>query len=249
MPAFHNDAAIKNTYVARIQSHADADEIIHGKYWENGKGCAIGCLIHGSDHAKLADVLGVPLAICRLVDQLFEGLPNEKSKRFAVEWLSVIPVGVDLSRVQWKFLHWLLTEELAGREHPLMRDVVRQCADVLVPLTKGELVDIQAAASAARSAAWSAASARSAAWSAASARSAAASAAESAAASAAASAAESAAWSARSAAWSAARSAARSAAWSAASAASAESAESAESAASAIYTRMADQLVKLLAAA
>jgi hypothetical protein len=235
MPAFHNDAAIKNTYVARIQSHADADELIHGEYWENGKGCAIGCLIHGSDHAKLADVLGVPLAICRLVDRLFEGLPNDKSKRFAVEWLSVIPVGVDLSRVQWKFLHWLLTEELAGREHPLVRDVVRQCADVLVPLTKGELVDIQAAESAARSAAESAESAAESARSAASAESAEWSAARSAAWSAASAAA--CALSAESAEWSAARSAEWSAEWSAA------------SAASAAYTRMASQLLKLLAAA
>jgi len=43
MIAFHGKPEIKEQYLARVRAHAAADEIIHGKYWEGGKGCAIGC--------------------------------------------------------------------------------------------------------------------------------------------------------------------------------------------------------------
>jgi hypothetical protein len=235
MLAFHNNPKIKAKYLARVRAHAKADEIIHGKYWQNGKGCGVGCTIHSADHGLYETELGIPLALARLEDTLFEGQSNGKSKTFPARFLAAIKPGADLSTVHWKFLHWLLTEELSGRDHPTVAAAVKQCADVLVPLTKGLAVDQSAAASAAsaaESAAESAAAsaARSAAWSAAAS---AASAAESAAASAARSAARSAA-SAESAAWSAAASAARSAA---------------SAAASAAYTRMADKLIELLRAA
>jgi len=64
-----------------------------------------------------------------------------------------------LSRVQWQFLHWLLTEELTARDHPLVAAAITQCADVLAPLAKGQPVDGAAAEAAARAAeaAWAAA--------------------------------------------------------------------------------------------
>ena len=201
MQAFLGDPSIKAMYLERVRQHAAADEIIHGKYWEDGKGCAVGCTIHGSDHSKYESVLGIPIALARLEDTLFEGQRNGDAKAFPERFLLAAKVGADLSRVHWKFLHWLLTEELAGREHPLVRDAIKQCADVLVPLTKGEPVDASsasaasAAASAARSAESAARSAESAARSAAWSAESAASAAESA------ESAESAAWSAESAAW------------------------------------------------
>ena len=156
MQAFLGDPSIKAMYLERVRAHAAADEIIHGKYWEDGKGSAVGCTIHGSDHSKYESVLGIPIALARLEDTLFEGQRNGDDKAFPERFLLAAKVGADLSRVHWKFLHWLLTEELAGREHPLVRDAIKQCADVLVPLTKGEPVDASAAASA-ESAAWSAA--------------------------------------------------------------------------------------------
>jgi hypothetical protein len=236
MLAFHGDPNIKAKYLERVRLHAAADEIIHGKYWGGGKGCAVGCTIHGSNHAAYEKELGIPIALARLEDTLFEGMTNGHSKEFPERFLQAAKVGADLSRVQWHFLYWLLTEELAGRNHDLVRDAVAQCANVIAPLTKGEPIDVNAAVSAARSAAASAESAVSAAVSAA----------ESAAWSAAVSAAESAAWSAAasavsaagSAAWSA-ESAARSAAWSAWSAAEREQA----------YYRMAEKLLGLMASA
>ena len=178
MRAYHNDPKIKAKYLRRVRAHAKADQIIHGRYWENGKGCAVGCTIHGNNHSAYETELGIPMALARLEDTLFEGQPNGKSMTFPARFLAAIKPGADLSCVHWKFLHWLLTEELVGRNDPLVAAAVKQCADVLVPLTKGLPVDKSAAERAAwraESAAKSAAkSAASAAWSARSARSAAA---------------------------------------------------------------------------
>jgi hypothetical protein len=168
MYAFHGDPNIKAKYLERVQLHAAADEIIHGKYWEDGKGCAVGCTIHGNSHAKYETELGIPQVLARLEDTLFEGQTNGHAKEFPARFLTAAKVGADLSRVQWQFLYWILTEELAGRDHPLVRDTIAQCANVIAPLTKGELFDASAAWSAARSAASAAESAaESAAWSAA----------------------------------------------------------------------------------
>ncbi len=181
--AFHNKTSVRTKNLRRIRAHAKADEIIKGTYWEEGRGCAVGCTLHSDEHMAYETELGIPVALARLEDRIFEGLPIARAKQFPAQFLSAPKVGADLSRVSWQFLHWILTEELTGRDHPLVRDAIKQCADVLVPLTKGEPVNESAAESAA-SAAWSAesaASAASAAWSAESAAASAARSAESAA--------------------------------------------------------------------
>ena len=201
MKAYHNDPAVKSAILAQLVGHRKADEIVKGQYWEGGKGCAVGCTLHTSDHAEYETRFGIPQMLAHLEDRIFEGLPNGVAKAWPERFMGTIEPGADLSRVGWQFLHWLITDEsmTPGISDPLVRNAVKQCADVLVPLMKGGAVDEDAAWSAARSAVRSAESA---------ARSAA-----------------SAAWSAnnaaRSAAWSAenaesAASAARSAAWSAA---------------------------------
>jgi hypothetical protein len=38
--AFHGSQEIKDKYIARVKAHQEADQIIKGQYWENGKGCA-----------------------------------------------------------------------------------------------------------------------------------------------------------------------------------------------------------------
>lgn len=60
MKSFHNDQKIKTKYLARVRAHQKADEIIKGQYWEDGKGCAVGCTLHSSNHnayEKYADKL------------------------------------------------------------------------------------------------------------------------------------------------------------------------------------------------
>jgi len=228
MQAFHNDPKIKAKYLRRVRAHAKADEIIHGKYWEDGKGCAIGCTIHGNSHQACEDGLGIPVALFYLEDTLFEGQRNSDAKQFPVRFLSAIRVGADLSRVQFQFLHWLLTEELAGRDNPAVAAVIKECADAIEPGTRGLPIDlnrVKKAAEAARAAsaaeavwaAWTAAASARASW---------------------------AAWTA----WAAAL-AVEAAAAAAVAAAVATVAASASMASMASYKRMADKLIELLKAA
>ena len=166
MIAYHGDPKIKRSVLKQLRAHAKADELIKGSYWRDGKGCAVGCLLHDPNggHARYEPEFGVPQMLARLEDAIFEGLPVARSKTWPVAFMGSIAPGVDLSRVGWQFLHWLLTNKTVnpGIDHPLVRDAVKQCAEVMVPLTKSKPV----AESAARSA-WSAArSAARSAWSA-----------------------------------------------------------------------------------
>ena len=103
MKAFHNDVAIKEKYLARVKAHELADEIIKGKYWENGKGCAVGCTIEGNEHSRYETELGIPRQIARLEDRIFEGRPNKEAMKFPLKFLQAIKVGADLSIVIPKF--------------------------------------------------------------------------------------------------------------------------------------------------
>jgi hypothetical protein len=154
--AYHNDPAVKAAILAQLERHRLADEIIKGHYWENGKGCAVGCTIHSGRHAEYEPRFGIPQMLARLEDFIFEGLANGEAKTWPERFMGAIRPGADLSLVGWTFLHWLITDEAVnpGINHPTVRDAVRQCADVLAPLTKGAAPD-RSAASAARSAAYS----------------------------------------------------------------------------------------------
>ena len=114
MEAFHNDSLIKEKYITRVQEHYQADEIIQGKYWENGKGCAVGCTIHSYIHNKYESELGIPENIAHLQDLIFESLPNKLAKQFPLEFLSSIKVGADLKNVKNLFTIWVLTDSKYG---------------------------------------------------------------------------------------------------------------------------------------
>jgi hypothetical protein len=265
MRAFVNTEVTRDQLIASLRAHREADRIIAGRYWGNGKGCAVGCSIHdfrpGSegDHSLYPVLFGVPEPLARLQDTIFEGLPADLRPDWPLRFFEAIQEGADLSRVEPAFL---LRVQERNRERvqtldlpAYLRDKVTAAIDLALSYLRhwrdtGERHEglRSAAWSAAESAAWSAArsAAVSAARSAESAESAAVSAAWSTARSAAVSAArsaESAAESAESAAWSAARSAesAAESAWSAAVSAAWSAARSA--AVSAEYAWMADVLI------
>ena len=104
MRAFLNDPAVHAMYVERVQAHALADEIVQGKYWENGKGCAVGCTIHGAQHGKYETELGIPTELAHLQEAIFEWLPADEAKQFPLQFLQSITIGADLSRV-WDHFH------------------------------------------------------------------------------------------------------------------------------------------------
>jgi len=236
LTAYHNDKKIKTKYLDRVKKHRLADEIVHGRYWESGKGCAVGCTVHGSDHNAYETELGIPAWVAHLEDYLFEEMENGDAQNWPERLLKAIPVGAsNWDEIEHKYHHWLLVDPEAGvlrytanAADPELREQIetsiKTVADLHERRVSKDSKDFESARSAAesaRSAAESAArSARSAAWSAS--------------------------WSAaESAAESAARSAARSARSAARSARSAV--RSAGSAArSAAIKRQADKLIELL---
>lgn len=152
--AYHGKKCIKTNILKQLAKHRKADEIVKGQYWQDGKGCAVGCTLYSGDHAEYEPRFGIPQMLARLEDAIFEGLPNATAKLWPERFMDAIIPGTDLSRVGWQFLRWLLTDETInpGINHPLVRDAVKRCADVLIPLTKGLPVDVSAARSAERSA-------------------------------------------------------------------------------------------------
>jgi len=188
--AFHGKPEIKEEYLNRIRMHKAADQIVHGQYWEDGKGCAVGCTIHGNQHYRYETELGIPRHLAYLEDSIFEGLSNGNSLNFPEQFLSAIKVGADLSLVYHKFMVWMLIHPSQG----VLR-FADECGSIAIKRV-AELHQLEINGAAAGAAAWAAARA------------------------AAGAAAGAAAWAAaRAAAWAAAWDAARDAAWDAAGAA------------------------------
>ena len=140
MQAYLNQPSIKRTYLNRIRAHAKADQIIHGTYWENGKGCAVGCTIHGSDHGKYETELGIPRILAKLEDVLFERMANGHAKEFPLQFLSAIKVGSDLSMVWPKFAHWMLLDP----EHGVIRFAKKEKTKQAIQRV-GELYELKVA--------------------------------------------------------------------------------------------------------
>lgn len=116
--AFDGDKKLKTKYVNRVKDHRDADEIVQGIYWENGKGCAVGCTMEHDNtginiHQRMENKLGIPSIVARLEDRIFEGLSNTEAKEFPLQFLKAINPGADLSLVSAKFFVWLLIDPIA----------------------------------------------------------------------------------------------------------------------------------------
>ena len=150
MLAFRKTTITKPAILKQLRAHARADQIVKGQYWKDGKGCAVGCTVHGSNHALYESHFGIPQMLARLEDCIFEGLPNEAAKKWPLRFMTAVQPGADLSRVGWQFLYWILTDEKVnpGINHSIVRDAIKQCADILLPLTKGKPIDGSAARSA-----------------------------------------------------------------------------------------------------
>ena len=114
MIAYHGKQEIKDQYLARVKAHREADEIVKGTYWEGGKGCAVGCTIHGSSHAQYEVELGIPRILARLEDGIFESIPNELAMTWPERFLDAIKPGADLSLVWPKFAVWMLIDSQWG---------------------------------------------------------------------------------------------------------------------------------------
>ena len=135
LKSFHGDQKIKDKYLRRVLGHRKADEIRQGYgYWLEGKGCAVGCTLHSSDHEAYEDELGIPRQIAYLQDAIFERLPNEDAVLFPEQFLEAIPIGVNLYPAYWKFMLWFLVDGTEGlitvTENEQVKTVINQIADL-----------------------------------------------------------------------------------------------------------------------
>ena len=148
-----------------MQKAYDEKRIVSGKYWceSDQKGCLVGslALTEDSPHAKFSEEMNVPIWFPYLLDDVFEGLPDGKRQRFAVEVVNAIPIGFS----NWQsFYHKLclfnLEKICKNIDHPIVK---QEIADIII-LHRNEEKD-EVKWSAARSAAESAWSAAESAWS------------------------------------------------------------------------------------
>ena len=147
MLAFHNNPELKEKYIKRVKAHYDADEIIQGACWENGKGGAIDCTMEIDDddvsvHEEMEKALGIPRSLVYLEDRLFKGLKNKEAKIFPLRFLDAIKVGSDLSLISPKFVFWLLTEKegLIKYASPERKRAIKQVARLFKKLISGKTV-------------------------------------------------------------------------------------------------------------
>lgn len=108
MRTFPNPAVTKAAFLAIMQEHAKQDRIVKGKYWENGKGCDIGCGVETINHLLgihedhkghnvVADTLGIPLALAHLENRIFNGLIPAKAMSWPIRFAEAIPENADLT--------------------------------------------------------------------------------------------------------------------------------------------------------
>jgi hypothetical protein len=143
--AFHNDPALAEMVRAQVDAHTAADEIVQGRYWENGKGCFIGCLAHSDDTAKVEALTGFPLMLTRIAESIFEGLDNAAAKGFPQRVIAAPRVGADLTLVPWQFLHWCVGDALDRYADNATRTACPPALQVLADKAQGAPVTTDAA--------------------------------------------------------------------------------------------------------
>lgn len=104
--------------IRMAQAHQDADRFAQGRWWENGKGCSLGCMFHAdntnNDNYCLTaeQTTGIPYAINRFQERIFEWLPKNGAKLWTLQFYQLRPSEKDLSQVIDHLMLWILGVEL-----------------------------------------------------------------------------------------------------------------------------------------
>ena len=134
---FHGSQELKDQRIAQVRAHRLADQLVKGRYWQDGKGCAVGCTIHSADHHAYEIELGIPVELAYLEDRIFESLDNGQAMMWPERFLQAIPVGVDLRRshINKRFVLALITDEQRGiltrLKNPEAKAEMQKIAEIL----------------------------------------------------------------------------------------------------------------------
>lgn len=101
----------------------------------DGEAGTVGCLYE--------EKFDIPVMLAMLECCIFEILPKKDSKKWRLEFFNSIKVGSDQSTTGWKFLYWLVTEELT--QYKISKELLRRIAEVIKPATMGLSIDFIAA--------------------------------------------------------------------------------------------------------
>lgn len=150
MLAFTNTLKTKAEAIALSQANYDADNYIQGTFWENGKGCSVGCMVHeyrektDTDwHAATEPLYGIPQQLSFLQDRIFECLPVKEAKEWTVRFFHAIPDGADLSMAASKLVYWLMTDPGMVLKHAddAGKKVINSLADLYKRRLEGDEPD------------------------------------------------------------------------------------------------------------
>jgi|HubBroStandDraft_6_1064221.scaffolds.fasta_scaffold00550_25 hypothetical protein len=138
MLTFHGKQELKDSRIAQVRAHRLADQLVRGVYWQDGKGCAVGCTIHSGSHEAYETELGIPVELAYFEDRVFESLSNGAALMWPERFLEAIPVGVDLraTHVNKRFVLALLTDEKRGLIPRLGDEETKKLAFELVEFLK-----------------------------------------------------------------------------------------------------------------
>lgn len=149
--AFHGEPSLKSAVMDRLREHRRLDTIAQKVYFENGRGCHLGCITHVNDgaHETAERLFGIEQRIGYWLEAIFEGLPPKKCAAWVLESTEAIPAGADLSKCHHHLAVWLLGESGLLTITDVNRDAIAQVRELHVAAVNGVPWD--------ESAAWSAA--------------------------------------------------------------------------------------------
>lgn len=157
----------KEEFIKELEWHYEQDNFVQGQYFEDGRGCAVGCSLESisrkknleielDDHAQYPKLLGIPEWLARLEDTIFEGLYKKDAKEWPLRFSKAIEPGQDLEKIKAPFIVYVLEsnlERLQDERFKEQKAAVERCINLW---QRDDLYsdEWERERSAARSAAW-----------------------------------------------------------------------------------------------
>ncbi len=114
--AFGGDPTVKATLLARLRRHAENGTLRTGTtQWDGVGGSPLGVSVQGGDSSDYARRFGYPVPLASLLDPMTAYACPEAARDYALEWVSSVEPGADLSAVPLRIVRHLLSDLGADR--------------------------------------------------------------------------------------------------------------------------------------
>ena len=138
----YSKVVTKEEFITEIKKHQQLDSFRQGFYFEESKGCAVGCSIESirvlknlkhlnhNNHNLYEEYLGIPNWLACLEDKIFEMLFRYKSKEWPLEFSEAINTGSNLDQIKIPFLVYLLEQSINNLEQQSKTEVIKKIIEV-----------------------------------------------------------------------------------------------------------------------